>query len=172
MKLHKSLAAAAVALTLAGPVAPAFAGTATSNLNISATVAANCLISTAPVAFGSYDPLVTNASAPQDANGTVNVTCTNGATANITLGQGAHASAGSSDATPLRRMSNGSSGFLGYALFSNSGRTTTWGNTSVTGVAHTGTGSLTSLTVYGRVDGGQNAAIGAYTDIVVATVTF
>jgi hypothetical protein len=37
------------------------AGTQTANLPVTATVAANCAISTAAVAFGAYDPAVANA---------------------------------------------------------------------------------------------------------------
>ncbi|HUM14049.1 MAG TPA: spore coat protein U domain-containing protein, partial [Candidatus Nitrosotalea sp.] len=52
-----------------GMAAPAFAQTATANLGVSATVAKNCSISTTPVAFGAYDPIVTNATNPLDGTG-------------------------------------------------------------------------------------------------------
>ena len=39
-----------------------YAATDTANLDVSATVSANCTISTAAVAFGTYDPVVTHAS--------------------------------------------------------------------------------------------------------------
>jgi len=71
-----------------GMAAPAFAQTATANLNISATVNKTCTITTTPVAFGIYDPVVTNASTPLDATGTVVVTCTKGAGTRIDLGNG------------------------------------------------------------------------------------
>jgi spore coat protein U-like protein len=148
------------------------AATQTSNLSVTASVSAACSISTAAVAFGAYDPVSANASAALNGTGTVNVTCTNGASTTITLGQGLNADTGSTDAAPVRRLSDGSSHFLGYALYSDSGRSTAWGNTSPTGLANTGTGSQAALTVYGAVAAGQNVPPGSYSDTVVATVTF
>jgi spore coat protein U-like protein len=49
-----------------GAAAPALAQTATANLSVTATVTKNCSITTTPVAFGSYDPVVTNATTPLD----------------------------------------------------------------------------------------------------------
>lgn len=148
-----------------------YAGTATSNLSVTATVSANCTISTSAVAFGAYDPVSTNASAALDGAGSVSVTCTNGSAATITLGQGANAATGSTDAAPTRRMVAGTN-FLSYALYQEAARTTVWGNTSATGKAHTGTGTSTAISVFGRVSAGQNVPAASYSDTVVATVTF
>ncbi len=41
---------------------PAHAGSTTANLSVTASVNANCTISTTAVAFGAYDPVVANAS--------------------------------------------------------------------------------------------------------------
>src|SRR5262245_50442927 len=71
-----------------GGVSVIHAGTQNANLPVTATVSANCAISTAAVAFGAYDPAVVNASAARDANGTVNVTCTSGASTTVTLDDG------------------------------------------------------------------------------------
>lgn len=147
------------------------AGTDTSSLEVSATVTANCTITTAPVAFGAYDPVVTNASTALDATGTVTTTCTNGASATILLGQGANADTGSTDAAPVRRMISGSD-YLSYQLYSDSGRSTVWGNDATSDVATTGTGSNVDVTVYGSVTAGQNVPSGSYADTVVATVSF
>ena len=67
------------------------AATATANLGVTATVTNNCTISTAALAFGSYDPVVANASTNLDGTGTVVVACTKGATATIGLGLGGNA---------------------------------------------------------------------------------
>lgn len=147
------------------------AATATSNLSVDATVAANCSITTTAVAFGSYDPIVTNKTTDLTANGAVNVTCTSGSAATITLGQGSNAEATSTAGAPLRQMANGTNR-LKYGLYSESTRTTVWGDTAATGLAHTGTGAAVALTVYGKVAAGQNMPAGAYADTVVATVTF
>jgi spore coat protein U-like protein len=148
------------------------AATATSNLSVTASVTANCSISTAPVAFGAYDPVTANAATPLSGTGTVNVTCTNGANTTVTLGQGSNADTGSTDAVPARRLSDGATNFLTYSLFQDAGHTTAWGNTGGTGVANTGTGTQTAITVYGTVAAGQNVPSGNYSDTVVATVTF
>lgn len=151
---------------------PVQAGTATANLTVTESVAANCSISTNTLAFGSYDPVTTHAASPLDGTGSIVVTCTNGASTTVTLGQGSNAAGGSTDTVPLRRMKAGTSNYLSYTLYQDAGRNTAWGNTSGTGVNHTGTGTSTSITVYGRVAASQNVPTGSYTDTVVATITF
>lgn len=163
---------AASALFLAASSATQAAGTATSSLSVTATVTANCTISTAPVAFGNYDPVVANATSALNGTGTITVTCTSGDATNITLGQGADADSGSTDAAPLRRMKDAGTDVLSYALYQDSARTTVWGNTLATGVNETGTGVAQNVTVYGAVAAGQNVPAGSYSDTVVATVTF
>jgi spore coat protein U-like protein len=150
----------------------AAAGTATATLNVTATISANCTISTAPVAFGAYDPIVAHASSPLDGTGTITTTCTSAASPVITLGQGANADTGSTDATPLRQMASGANR-LGYSLYQNIARTTTWGNTSGTApTAVAGSGVAQAVTVYGQIAAGLNKPVGSYSDTVVATVTF
>jgi spore coat protein U-like protein len=160
----------AFGLTLAlGVASPALAATATSNMSVTATVTANCTISAGTLAFGRYDPV---AATQVDGTAILTVTCTSGTTGTITLGQGLNPAGGSTDAVPLRRMNNGVSSFLSYALFRDSGRTTVWGNTAATGVSHTGTGASVPITVFGRVTAGQTTVpAGNYTDTVVATIT-
>lgn len=144
----------------------------TGNLSASSTVVNNCTVSTAPVAFGDYDPVSANDATARDATGTVTVTCTSGAAATVKLGQGANADPGSTDAAPLRRLTDGTN-FLSYQLYSDAGRTTVWGNDGATDVDHTGTGAAVDLTVYGRIAAGQNTVpAGSYTDTVLVTVSF
>ena len=169
---RKLLAAGTAALAIGAVSSTDAATTATSNLAVTASVAANCTIATAPVAFGAYDPVSANATTALNGTGTVSVTCTNGASTTVTLGQGANAGGGSTAAAPARRLKDGGTDFLTYSLYSDNGRTTVWGDTAGTGVAHTGTGTLTALTVYGAVNAGQNVPAGNYSDTVVATITF
>ena len=165
-KLPAILAASGMVFALQG-----HAITSTDNLMVTAEVAANCTITTLPVAFGAYDPIGTNASSPLNATGTVTVRCTNGSPSTITLGQGVNPDTGSTDDIPLRRMAGGPSR-LSYGLYSDAGFTTVWGNTLWTGVPHTGDGTATAITVYGEVPAGQNVTATNYSDMVVATVTF
>src|SRR5262245_22620976 len=115
--------AGALALTFS-PIRDTDAATATANLSVSATVGANCSISTGAVAFGAYDPVVTNASSALNATGTVSVSCTTGASTTVTLGEGSNANTGSTPSAPLRRLTDGSAHYLSYTLYSNAARTT------------------------------------------------
>lgn len=168
--LHKFTLASAVALA-AGWGSQAQAQTATDNLAVSADVTASCTITTTALAFGNYDPVVAHASTPLDGTGTVTVACTTGSPVTITLGQGANPDASSTAIAPLRRLINGVD-FLNYSLFSDAGRTAVWGDDLTVDVETTGTGIAEDHTVYGRIAAGQNMPAGAYTDTVVATVTF
>lgn len=161
---------AALASSLAGISLTSYAVTQTANLDVTATIAANCTISTTAVAFGAYDPIVANAGATaKDATGTVVTTCTTGSAPTITLAEGANAATGSTAAIPIRQMASGVNR-LGYALYSDAARTVVWSNTGV--ATPTASGTAQSNTVYGRVSGGQNKPTGSYADVVVATVTF
>jgi len=164
-----------IALALAGIVvltgASAFAGTATSNMAVSATVSANCTIAAGALAFGAYDPIVANASVPLPGTATLTVTCTSGSPSTITLDQGLNPAGGSTNAAPLRQMASGGN-FLSYGLFQDNAHTITWGNTAGTGAAYTGTGVAGSVTVFGQVPAAQNVPAGTYNDTVVATITF
>jgi len=150
-----------------GMAAPAFAQTATANLNISATVNKTCTITTTPVAFGVYDPVVANATTNLDAQGTVVVTCTKGAGTRIDLGNGSNFSASS------RRMAGGTD-FLTYELYQDAGRTTVWGSGAANGnnIGAAPSRAARTVNVYGRVPSGQDVSAASYTDTVVATINF
>ncbi len=170
----RRFALASAILIAAGSTAPAMAQTATSNLTVTATVGNVCTISSASISFGNYDPVTAHhgtTGIDLDGSGSVTTTCTNGLAATITLGQGLAPATGSTPAAPLRQLANGAN-VIGYSLFRDSGRTTAWGNTSVTGLGVTGTGSALTSTIYGRIPRGQAAAAGIYNDTVVATVSF
>jgi len=163
------LTAAVSGLALGGTlwVKPAFAGTAASNLSVSATVINNCTITTSPADFGGYA-----SDSDVNATGTIDAFCSASSSATITLGQGANPASISTDASPSRRLSNGSGGFLNYNLYQDSSATLIWGNTNGTGVVINDTGTGVTKTVYGKIPLGQNVPAGSYTDTVVATITF
>ncbi len=166
--VRSTMAAAANAAVLHGSMPSAAAATATANLTVTATVTNNCTISTAPVAFGNYDPVVANASTSLDSTGTVTVACTKGATATVGL------SLGSNPSGSTRQLKDGGTNVLAYELYQDSGRSTVWGDA---GAALLSPGAAPSkaprsFTVYARVPSGQDVAAGNYTDTVVATVNF
>jgi len=141
----------------------------TASLSISATVSKNCTIATAPVAFGAYDSVTANRTAPLDGTGTVIVTCTKGAPAKVALNTGANASG-----TTRRMVGTVNTEHLTYELYRDSGHTQVCGNTATDAldIPPAVNQNPQSFPVYGRVAQAQTAAVGSYSDTVVATVNF
>lgn len=158
--MRKLLKIAIGVTAVAGLASAASAGTATANLGVSASVAATCTISASPVAFGAYS------GSQLDATGSVTANCVTGTA--WTIGLGAGNGTGATDSN--RKMTSGGN-TLSYALYSDSGRTTNWGNSTGT-ISGTGTGGSQNNTVYGRIVAGTVPAAGTYTDTVVATINF
>lgn len=161
-KIFKIALATAVvgflALSLAST--PAFASsTATANFTVTATVQATCSVTATALTFGTYVPTAASA-----ATSTVTVTCTN--TTPYTLGLNAGAATG---ATVTNRSMTGAGGvLLGYGLFTDSGHTTNF----ATLASANGTGAGVPITVYGQIPAGTYVTPGAYTDTILATVTY
>jgi spore coat protein U-like protein len=169
MNRNRFLVLAVVLCAAALVPAGASAQSATANLAVTANVAANCTISTTAVAFGAYDPVVTNAAAAKDAAGSVIIACTKGAVPTIGLGLGANSLGPST-----RRMLGVSGDLLTYELYQPAGYTTIWGTSGpnlFSAGASVGRAART-FAVNGRIPGGQDVATGNYTDTVVATVNF
>jgi spore coat protein U-like protein len=166
--------AAGLLVGSAGFTAPVYASTDTSNMNVTANIDMNCTITTADIAFGEYKPTTDHASAALTANGSVSTTCTVGSTGKIIIGQGEHPGSGSSDASPVRRMAlSDDSSFLAYDVFSDSDRNNSWTNAVDSGIAYTASGSAQTMTVYGKIAGGQTTAEkGSYADVLVVTVNY
>ena len=141
---------------------------ASASLTVSASVTKNCTITTAPVAFGNYDSVTANATAPLDGVGTVTVKCTKGAAAKVGL------NTGSNEQGTTRRMAGATAEYLSYELYKDSAHATIWGNAADTALDIPAAPNQTprNFTVYGRVAQAQEAAVGTYTDTVVATVNF
>jgi spore coat protein U-like protein len=167
--MNRSIARVAVAAgaLVLGATAPALAQTATANLSVTATVTKNCSITTTPVAFGSYDPIVANAASPLDGTGSVVVTCTKGAGTRIDLGLG-------SNATGSTRRMLGGTDLLTYELYTDTGRSTVWGSGAGAGqsIPAAPNKNPRTFTVYGRVAAGQDVGAASYSDTVVATINF
>jgi spore coat protein U-like protein len=170
----RRFALASAILIAAASATPAMAGTATSNLQVSATVSASCALTTTALDFGNYDPTGANSSSGNhlEITGSLTTNCSSGTVATITLSQGSNPYPLGSDASPIRMLKNNNNVTLVYYLYSSLSPQTTWGNTASTGVAVTGTGSAVTTTIYGRIAKGQTVPTGSYTDTVVATVTY
>lgn len=165
MKTYSKVCLPLLAL-LAGWASAAEAGTVQTTMNVSATVQSSCLVSAAPMVFGSYDP---TSATPTNATGLITVTCTTGT--NFVVGLNAGTAAGATVST--RQMSNAAQR-LNYGLFTDANRTSNWGNTSGVEALPPITATLVPsvITVYGQIAAQQNVPAGAYSDTVTVTVTY
>ncbi|MGX5844363.1 Csu type fimbrial protein [Mesorhizobium sp. ArgA1] len=133
------------------------------SFNVTATVAANCLVVAQNIDFGPKGVLSNNV----DASGQVSVTCTPGTAYTVSLGNGL------TGTSPTARLMTLGGQVVTYGLYRDTNRSQPWGNTIGTNtVAGTGTGAAQNLPVYGRVPPQTTPAPGVYTDTVVVTVTY
>ena len=133
-------------------------------LNVSGTNV-GCGISATALSFGNYSGAVLNGTA------TINVGC--GSTGHAyTVGLNAGTGTGGSAANPRYMTLSGGSALLKYNLYSNSGMTTNWGNSSGSWVTGSSNGANQPLTVYGQIPAGQSVTAGSYTDTITATITY
>jgi spore coat protein U-like protein len=133
------------------------AATTTSTFTVQMTVTSSCVINSASTLnFGNQGVLVANV----DNTSTLQVQCTNTTPYNIGLDAGT----GTGATVAARKMTNGAN-TITYSLYSDSGRTTVWGNTVGTNtVSATGNGASQTYTVYGRVPSQTTPAAATYTD--------
>jgi spore coat protein U-like protein len=167
MKFRPIVTAALAGLALASGSAQA--ATATTTFNVRITITAACDISTtAPtdVNFGTQPSTATSV----DNQGALNVNCTPSSPYTISLDNGQNGT----DAN-TRKMSSGTAQ-VPYQLYRNASRTAAdiWGSTTGTGgnvYAGTGTGTVQTVPVFGRVPS-ANFAAGSYADVITATITY
>lgn len=119
----------------------------------SASAAERCTVSTAPVAFGSYDPFA----GARDASGWIALECNGKAPTVVQLGAGGSGNPGD------RQMTSGGD-VLRYNVYGDAARTEvfTWMSTAGT----------QTIPLYGRIFAGQPVAPGTYTDVLTVTVLF
>ena len=152
----------------------AAAGTAGGTLAVSATVNTNCTVNSPTLTFTAIDPTA-NVNSTGQAN--LSVTCTRGTTlVDIKLGPGGHQIVSGS------RQVNSGANNMAYALYTDSGHTTLWGDSSTTGIGNklsTGFSAFTSVatpqtfTVYGLIlAAAEDVPAATYTDSVAVTVDF
>ena len=144
----------------------AFAQSATDTFSVTAEVIDACTITANDLDFGNYSAI---SGSNVDASSTLEVTCTNGTSYSVALDEGT-----TSGGTLTTRLMTDGSNTLDYNLYTSAARTTVWGDgtsSSVT-VSGTGSGSLQSLSVYGRIPASQSVAIGSYSDTITATISF
>ncbi|MGC3029331.1 Csu type fimbrial protein [Burkholderia sp. DN3021] len=132
---------------------------------------AACTVSASGLAFGVYNPTFTT---PTDSTATVTLSCS------AASGTGAYAIAlgtGGGGSYAGRRMSSGSS-ILPYQLYLDAAHSQIWGDGTGGSSIVTGTdnipqvGGTSTYQVYGRIVARQAVSPGAYTDVIVVTVTY
>jgi spore coat protein U-like protein len=150
---------------------PSFAAAQNPSMTVSANVSNNCVINTTPLSFAAqYDPVTANATAPLDGSGSIVLACTKGFTPVIGISLGNNLSGG-------KRHMSGSGTATGeqlqYEIYSDSGRSAVWNNTTSKYSAPKVT-SKNAVThqVYGRIPGNQDVNAGPYQDTVTASVDF
>lgn len=140
---------------------PALAVLAIALIAVSAAPAsAACSVSSPGVAFGNYNAL---SSAALDGAGDITVNCDLLTSFTVKLSAGG----GTID---QRVMSAGTSQ-LNYNLYTDSARTTVWGD-GITGSTISTAGLIVLLTAYGRIPARQNVVAGSYSDSLVITVSY
>ncbi|MFN7643404.1 MAG: spore coat U domain-containing protein [Burkholderiales bacterium] len=167
MKLMTSSRRIVLATLLAGIGAPALAATATSTFTVNGTVVATCSVSATALNFGASIPTPVNSNI--DATSTITATCSNAVPFSVALNAGNGAGA----TVVTRKMSSGPN-TVNYAMYTDAGRTTVWGDGTPGSSINTltGTGAAQAIPVYGRIPTGQTPAIGTYSDTILVTLTF
>ena len=145
---------------------PALAGTATGTFNVTATVLNNCAVTASDLAFGNY-----SAGSPTAVTASTSVSVTCAPALNYTLSL----DGGSTTSVPAARaMTDGANHNLVYGLYTTSAYTTVLGDG--TGATATlpgvGTGSVQSISIYGKIPAAQFVNAGSYTDRVTVTVAY
>jgi spore coat protein U-like protein len=158
---------------LATVALPSFAAPL-ADMDVTADVGETCAVYSAAMHFGNYDPVVAHLNSSLNAVGSVDLRCTTGSGAVITLDQGSFQTLQSTPFEPIRRMINLNSvvgGELVYFLYQDSERSMPWGEQE-SGRFLVGSGLNQSLAVYGTIPAGQNVPAGFYADTVVVSVIF
>ncbi|MBF5004655.1 Csu type fimbrial protein [Diaphorobacter caeni] len=158
-------AASAVALGLV--FSATAATTDTTDFKVKITITESCKFTGAKATDVDFGTTARSVDAA-DASGSLLVTCTKGTPFKIGLNNGLNASGSQ------RNMKHSTtSDTIPYGLFTNTGRTTAWGDLSTTPFSGTGTAAEVSIPVYGRVPtGATNVPAGAYEDTVTATISY
>ena len=161
---------AGVMLALAGSAQAA--GSKNAQFAVNANVASNCFITTTPLDFGDY-----NGTAAVASNATLVVRCSKNAGYQIALDAGTTVGA-----TLLQRLLAGPGGdTLQYNLYTTAGFATIWGNNAggtgwVTGTGGgLGVANQVTISVFGQLPNNaanQSAGVGAYSDLITATITY
>lgn len=141
--------------------------TATTTFRVLTKVQAVCAVTATDLDFGTY---TSAGGSPLQGTTLLRATCTPNSSYNIGLNEGTTAGA-----TVNQRQMKPAAGTqnLNYQLYSDSSRSTVWGNTTgtdtVTGV---GTGLAVDHTVFGAIPAAQKVPAGDYSDTITVRIYY
>jgi len=161
---HHAISALLASAAMLSASSTATAATATGSLPVRIQILGTCSVVTGGLMdFGVHGSILSGV----DAAGTLVVNCTSGISYTVELDAGA----GSGATVALRKMTL-SGVTIDYELYTDSARTTLWGDgTAGTSVlSASGTGVDDTLNVYGRVIAQTTPSQGTYNDTVTATI--
>lgn len=148
--------------------AAAYAQTASTTFQVTATVSSACVITATNHDFGIYSP----SSLTDNINGNniLSATCTLAVPYSVGLNTGI----GSNATVASRKMTRvGGTETLNYSLYQTADRLVVLGNTLLIDVIPgLGTGLPIAHAVFGKIAASQNVPAGNYADTVTATITF
>ena len=169
--LTRTLLITAASIALTGTAGLTQAATQTAQFQVRIVITESCDIQAVAASDIDFGSVARATGTPLDAQGTLEVNCTNGTPYTIGMNPGANATS-TTAAADNRRMSDGASNFVAYGLYRDAGRQNFWGEAIGTDtLAGTGTASAQAIPVYGRVPS-TDAPAGSYGDTVIATITY
>ncbi len=154
----------AVALLLVATTGHVVLAQETADLNVTASIVAECTLSGNTLDLGNYDAADSNG-----AEGSANISyqCTNGTNITVGLGGGGQQQGAGGRRAMLRQ---GGGGTLLYDLYTDTGYGTVWG-TGSDAVPINGTSAAEeTVQVFGLIDPDQPELAGSYTDVVQITL--
>lgn len=130
-----------------------------------------CSIQSLPtLGFPSYDVFV---GAPTVTSGIATIHCTgSGALGSFTVGIGQSATSNSISGRQMAQTGAGATGRLNYNIYKDGGYSNLWGDgtAGTTPLVVNTAGPNTTVPVYGKIDPGQDAPVGSYSDTVILSV--
>jgi spore coat protein U-like protein len=145
------------------------ASPATASFGVSASVAANCIVTAVPMPFGAYD-----GTAAKTTSQDLKVRCTKNLPYTVKL------SGGDASSFAPRKLKDAGTNTLEYNLFSDGGRTSVWGDgvgaSAVAGIgAGMGVASANTHTIFAELFNSlanQDAPAGTYADTITVEVAY
>ena len=133
--------------------------------------ASSCSITALPtLGFPNYDVFV---GGPTLTSGIATIRCTgSGSLPSFTVGMGQSATSNSISGRQMAQTGVGNSGRLNYNIYKDGGYSKLWGDgtAGTTPLVVTTAGPNTQVSVYGKIDPGQDAPVGNYKDTVIMSV--